>query len=170
MSPKDYLALQAQVNGLIADPESMQSVKVDLLDILCEMFAADRFSLHQLHFISSKLNQAISYIHDRSVADITVAEIAKHCSCSPRMLQYMFNESFGMGPKQYCKVHVANEIHRAIARSSADTSFEQIARQYNISAIGRFSGEYFKLFGTYPLNSLKKRNSLDLNPDPLEYL
>lgn len=152
---ENYNVILSELSKLLSNSQSEDEIDTYLLDLICRIVDVDVEPEEPA--VSPKLFKALSYIHVRNVANISVAEIAEFCNCTPRMLQYLFNEAFNMGPKQYCKLHIANELHAAIASSSKHMSLGEIAKRFNIGSLGRFSGDYFKLFGTYPINSLSRR-------------
>ncbi len=88
---------------------------------------------------------------------LSVAALCRYCGCSRRYLEYAFASIFGQGPSEYFR---SLRLHRAQAllkqHDPTTTTVTRIATDLGFEQLGRFAGEYRKLFGESPRESLRK--------------
>ena len=91
---------------------------------------------------------------DRPVA---VPELCAQLRVSRRMLQYCFQEFYGMTPVAYLRAIRLNGVRRALregARVKA-VSVQDVAAAWGFWHLSQFSADYRKLFGERPSDTLR---------------
>lgn len=87
----------------------------------------------------------------------TPGELALRLGVSLRTLQLAFRSAAGIPPGRYLRVLRLNRAHRQLCRSGPDeTSVHAVAIEWGFRELGRFSGEYRRLFGELPSETLHR--------------
>ncbi len=110
------------------------------------------------HFNGSRRNivsRAIDYIVENELDDISVQELADKCYCSMRSLEYAFKSIYQITPKQYLSVRRLHIVRDKI-KSQEFTNLKDLMLDMGISNPGRFSAQYYKLFGEYPRETWRR--------------
>jgi AraC-like DNA-binding protein len=105
----------------------------------------------------SVVKRAISILNKQSEKVIGVVELSDKCFCSIRTLEYAFKTILNMTPKEYLVLRRMNLIKEEIIAKS-HKSILDITFKYGVLNAGRFSQDYFRLFGEYPSETRKVRN------------
>ena len=96
-------------------------------------------------------NKALEFIHNKSVHEITINDIADNCATSLRNLEYVFRNKLNETPKSYLmKVRMITIRQELIMARNSGDKITEIVQKYGISNHGRFSAEYYEFFGEYP--------------------
>jgi len=109
------------------------------------------------------VSTAIEYQKNNLIGKTTAAELAMYCQCSLRTLEYAFQEQLSMKPKAFLQVDRLNKIRKLLLLGACE-SIESLCFEFNVGNPGRFSQDYFKMFGEYPLNTLKKSRGTLVQP------
>ncbi|MGK7881774.1 MAG: helix-turn-helix domain-containing protein [Crocosphaera sp.] len=101
-----------------------------------------------------------NFIEEYKSQPVTVKELAAVCQVSERTLRTTFKEYFGIGPARYLKLRQLYQVHRAL-RVTGDKKvlISDVMAEYGVWEFGRFAGEYRRLFGEMPsqtLSNIKK--------------
>ena len=101
----------------------------------------------------------------RLVDDLTrpigVPELAKEVGVSRRVLERGFHETVGVSPQRYLRWNRMNRLHRELrAAHSPETSVTRLAQRWGFTELGRMAGEYRRLFGELPSQTLHRHRSL----------
>lgn len=98
------------------------------------------------------------YLHAYNTEAIQVADLC-HITCkSIRTLERICLKVFRMSPGKLIKLHRLNAIRRVIVNSPPDEaiSLTVLSMQYGFMNTGRFAGEYRRIFGERPSDTLAK--------------
>ena len=95
------------------------------------------------------VSRAIEHIVDNDLTDIPVNELADKCYCSMRSLEYAFKSIYKITPKQFLSVRRLHIVREKI-KDQEFASLKDLMSHIGVSNPGRFSAQYFKLFGEYP--------------------
>ncbi|VVT29169.1 helix-turn-helix domain-containing protein [Hoeflea alexandrii] len=100
---------------------------------------------------------ARTFVDDRFDADMlpTVVDICMALGVSERTLQYAFREYVGMSPVAYLRVCRLNRVRvELVSADPASTTVTQVAMRFGFFHLGRFAGDYRRLFGATPSETL----------------
>lgn len=101
------------------------------------------------------LKRALGLISERFLDEISLLDISSHARTTPRNLQVLFKQEFGIGPVQYLHdVRLAYARHLLQARDGNRTVAD-IAAASGHRHFGRFSVAYKKRFGESPRETLR---------------
>ena len=104
------------------------------------------------------LLQALEYLRDRLDQRISVADLCRITGVSERTLQYAFHDEYGISPTEFMRRRRLHAVRQKLITSSAEhSSVSQVALEHGFYELGRFAGEYRKLFGMHPSDSLRSR-------------
>lgn len=95
------------------------------------------------------VSRAIEYIVDNDLTDVPVQELASKCYCSMRSLEYAFKSIYQITPKQFLSLRRLHIVREKI-KAQEFASLKDLMSHIGVSNPGRFSAQYFKLFGEYP--------------------
>jgi len=91
---------------------------------------------------------------------ISVPEIAEQLCVSQRSLELAFKDLLGITPKKYLNYRRMHGVHNElIRRSPGSYCVTECANIWGFTELGRFAGEYRRLFGELPTETLNRRNS-----------
>jgi len=101
------------------------------------------------------LDRAISYMEAYAQQAPLIAEIARKVGASPRTLEMAFRERFGVSPNKYLKGLRLNRVRQFLANpKSEETTVSAVARSWGFTHGSHFAGDYEKLFGELPSETL----------------
>lgn len=137
---------------IVSDIEdSVYSYIVELLLNLRMVGPPNRIhSKHQLAVVS----RALEYIRDCEDISIRVPTLLEHAFCSHRTLQYSFKRILGVTPKRFLSIRRLHLIRDAVIRRP-ELNISQLASSYGVVNLGRFSHDFYQLFGIKPLDLRK---------------
>lgn len=88
----------------------------------------------------------------------TVVDICMSLAVSERTLLYAFHDYVGMSPQAYLRRCRLNQVRATLlARSPQDTTVTRVAMQFGFLHLGRFAGDYKKIFEESPGTTLARR-------------
>ena len=88
----------------------------------------------------------------------SIAELARSLGVARRTLELAFHDYLGLSPARYIAVLRLNAMRRELLRASADNlRVADLAERYGIAHLGRFAGEFRKMFGEHPRDTLQRR-------------
>ena len=86
-------------------------------------------------------------------------QLAGILEVSRRTLYYAFNQWLGMGPNAYFEILRLHGVRkRLLAGKAPITRVTDVANELGFNHLGRFSGQYYRLFGEYPRETLARDN------------
>ena len=107
------------------------------------------------------VRRAEEFMRSKAQKPLTVEDIASAAGCSTRALQAAFRCFRGISPMAALRRIRLELAHQDIMRSNGSCSVSEIATRYGFSNPGRFSNQYWRVFGEYP-----SRNASSPPPHP----
>ncbi|NOR80536.1 MAG: helix-turn-helix domain-containing protein [Methyloprofundus sp.] len=102
------------------------------------------------------LYRSREYIEAHLDQPIKMAELCHYSSISLSKLERVFHSELQMPPLAYIKVRRLNKIRsRLIGNTSLGKTISQLAMDHGFTHLGRFSAEYYALFGQLPREDRK---------------
>jgi AraC family ethanolamine operon transcriptional activator len=103
------------------------------------------------------VRRVIDYLHHYSDEVPTIPQLCRIAELSERNLQYGFKEYLGVTPIRYLRVLRLNRVRRELLISDHQKhKVVDIALNWGFIELGRFAGEYRKLFHELPSDTLHK--------------
>ncbi|MCC6766167.1 MAG: helix-turn-helix domain-containing protein [Deltaproteobacteria bacterium] len=107
------------------------------------------------------VRRVIEYVTDHPDADTTAANLCGIAGVSERTLEYGFREYLDVTPVRFLKLVRLNRARRDLLRASAQasappTTVTDVALRWGFFELGRFAGEYRRLFGERPSETLRR--------------
>ncbi len=98
---------------------------------------------------------------DASDEVTTMTDLAGEIGASERTIQYTFKETLGVAPTFFERLHRLNGAHRDLFNAEPDSpaTVTATATNWGFWELGRFAGEYSRVFGERPSQTLKSRRS-----------
>jgi AraC family ethanolamine operon transcriptional activator len=116
--------------------------------------AVGRPAIPREHIIRS----AIALVEQSSDFTPGVDELAAASDVSVRTLRTAFVEHFGIPPHRYLMTRRLHDARRTLrAANPESTTVTAIATQFGFWQFGRFAGQYLRLFGERPSDTLRGR-------------
>ncbi|WP_417679993.1 helix-turn-helix domain-containing protein [Roseibium sp.] len=97
--------------------------------------------------------RARSFVDDHLNADVlpTIVDICTALGVSERTLRYAFREYVGLSPVAYLRACRLNRVRAVLAVSDPrETTITQVAMRFGFLHLGRFAGDYKRMFGEMP--------------------
>lgn len=86
----------------------------------------------------------------------SIPQICTVTGVSERTLQYAFRRYVGMTPLAYLRVCRLNSVRKVLLAAEAETTVTSVALRYGFLHLGRFAGDYHRLFGELPSKDLTR--------------
>jgi transcriptional regulator GlxA family with amidase domain len=99
------------------------------------------------------------YLIDAGNRPIHVSELCAKFSVHRRMLHRAFNDVLGMPPITFLRRKRLGDVHTALLMGGPAT-IKEIAIEHGFVELGRFAGEYRRLFGELPSQTLRRASLL----------
>jgi len=108
------------------------------------------------------VERAAHYMRSHAGESIGVVDICQAVGVQSRVLQYCFNEVFGVTPVAYLRCLRLHQVRRDIKESPAQP-LGDIAARWGIWHLGRFAADYKRLFGELPSVTARQAGAQALN-------
>lgn len=95
------------------------------------------------------VQRAVQYMRAHAGEPIGVVDVCKAVGVHSRVLQYCFNEAFGVTPAAYLRCLRLHQIRREI-KESPHEPIGDIASRWGMWHLSRFASDYRALFGELP--------------------
>jgi AraC family transcriptional regulator, ethanolamine operon transcriptional activator len=125
---------------------------------------ADSLQLDCRHLARTAIRRTavVSRARDHMLANLdqpfSMQALCRATARTERVLQYVFREMYGVSPQAWFRVMKLNAIHRDLrSKGPGDVRITDVAMRWGFTHLGRFSGEYRRLFGERPIDTLRKR-------------
>ena len=105
------------------------------------------------------LQRALDFIHANGQRSLRLQEVAEAARVSPRTLESIFHNRFGMSPLTYERCVRLDQVHQKLktyASSRENASVTQIALQNGFIHMGRFAAYYKARFSCSPSDTLRQ--------------
>jgi AraC family ethanolamine operon transcriptional activator len=104
--------------------------------------------------VSRKIDE---YIQSNPSEPLTVQRLCKIANVTERTLQHNFRTAFGISPKSYLKAMSLNRVRQDFLNGTTeDFCVSDIANKWGFWHMGQFAGDYRRMFGELPSETLKK--------------
>jgi len=101
------------------------------------------------------VKRSLEYINSSNKLNIGITNLAEQSCCSIRTLEYSFKKIYGLSPKQYLIIRRMHMIKKEL-ETNINNNIANILPYFGVVNAGRFSQDYFQLFGEYPKESIRK--------------
>ncbi|MEP4076308.1 AraC family transcriptional regulator [Haloferula sp.] len=107
--------------------------------------------------VPSAVRRAEDYLMSRLSIPVSIAEVARVAGVSARSLSRGFRRSFGTTVKGFLKERRLEEANRRLLEADpGQASVTQVALDLGFDQLGRFAGDYKKVFGELPSETLAR--------------
>ena len=113
--------------------------------------ASSRRERPEYRFLASRCNDYLEANADRCV---TLAELREALGVSDRGLRRFFASAYGTSPGQFLRVQRLHGVNRVLAE--AGTTVTDAATSFGFFDVGRFAGDYRRLFGEQPSETRRR--------------
>ncbi|ARZ67801.1 AraC family transcriptional regulator [Streptomyces sp. HU2014] len=103
------------------------------------------------------VRRAMAAAEERADQPLTLADLAAAGRVSPRALQEAFRRHLGTTPLGYLREVRLGRAHQELlaARGRADVTVAEVAYRWGFGNLGRFAGEYRRVYGHAPSRTLR---------------
>jgi AraC-like DNA-binding protein len=102
--------------------------------------------------------RSIKLLDEYENGPIHVSELATQAGVPERTLRRVFNEYYGIGPREYLLLRQLNKVRRNLLVSDCDqTTVTDVLTRWGVWELGRFSGRYRRQFGELPSATLRRK-------------
>lgn len=108
------------------------------------------------------VEQTRAYVLEHRDRPLSIPEICTHLRVSRRMLQYCFQEIYGMSPVAYLRAIRLNGVRRTLLGAPTDepVSIQSVAAAWGFWHLSQFSADYRHLFGVTPSQTRQSARGL----------
>ena len=110
--------------------------------------------------------KAERFIRRNLKQSISIKDLCFAIGTSERTLHQGFKERFGISPKVYIRRMRLNGIHQDLLLNKNKTTISDIAMEWGLFHLGRFSAQYRQMFDELPQKTHKRKVSPLLAPRP----
>lgn len=97
---------------------------------------------------------ALAFMHANLGRAVSLADIAQHCGVAERTLNEHFRRFLGLPPMRFLRRLRLAAAREALLTGADGLSVTAVAAGHQLRHLGRFSGDYAKLFGEAPSTTL----------------
>lgn len=150
---------RSKVNSI---PPSM--IEQEVIDIVRELFGAtserEAGKRPELALRRRGYERALQYLERLPDAEnVRMGQLSLAAGVSQRTLEYAFREYAGCSPRGFLKRRRYQKIRRNLLTAEEGASIQDIAARQGVFEFGRMAGEYRRMFGEKPSESLARRFS-----------
>ena len=152
---EDFQTGAENVHVSLESANQLAALKNTLVETICSVFItkSERDRIKSGLMTRNKhhrlFHDALDIIKDNICEELTVGTLCEELAASRRTLEYVFNENIKMSPAKYIRALRLNNIRREIL-SMENQTLGDIAAKWGIWHLGRFSKDYYQLFGELP--------------------
>jgi len=150
--------MRAAVDGLVSTPEQKR-FRGALIEELYQALSPkwDQGRHPNFYDRADLLRRFERLVDEQGPERRSIAELAQTLGVRRRTLELAFHDYLGLSPARYAAVLRLNAMRRELLRASADTlRVADLAQRYGIAHLGRFAGDYRKMFGELPSQTLHR--------------
>ena len=130
-------------------PKAIRSIELDLLQHL--IWIANELPPGRQRIVGD----IIEHLWTIEPSQLTIPDLCRIASVSQRTLEYAFKETFGITPRTFLRYQRFHAVRRQLLVSrNGKKTVAQIAFDHGFYELGRFAGEYRRLFGELPSQTL----------------
>ncbi|ERP95962.1 hypothetical protein Q669_29190 [Labrenzia sp. C1B10] len=147
-------ARDARQRGQMLHMPVLRSLLVESVSLIAAATPRGRMPSYSNRRRALRIGRAARrFAEDQIMADElpTVTDICKELRVSERTLQYSFREYIGLSPIAYLRALRLNRVRAELANADPQsTTVTQVAMRYGFVHLGRFAGDYKRMFGVTP--------------------
>jgi AraC family ethanolamine operon transcriptional activator len=156
---RQLFALAQKVPGRLQVPATQGLIRDDLLPLLLEALVSGPFPSksprHPARIDMVKLAQQC--MHDYPERPITLDDLCRQAHASRRTLIQGFQDHLEMGPMAYLKLLRLHGVRRRLLRAHpGEVQIGALAEEWGFYNAGHFAGDYRRLFGERPRDTLQR--------------
>lgn len=145
----------------IPDPDRcLRQVEAHLLDFFTAVCApVARTSLRKVSYLAeaARLVRLATDVMDANLGEpLRIGAICRDIGCDWKRLERAFLAAHGVTPKRFLALKRLSRARRLLRTGKEATSVTHVAAACGIQHLGRFSREYFQLFGERPGHTLRR--------------
>lgn len=100
--------------------------------------------------------KAEEFMRARLALPLYVADLCQATGVSERTLRSAFRNVYGVGPNRFLKLRRLNQVRRVLQRAGMGSLVSEVATRHGFWDLGRFAGDYRRLFGESPSQTLRR--------------
>jgi len=100
--------------------------------------------------------KAEEFMRARLALPLYVADLCQATGVSERTLRSAFRNVYGVGPNRFLKLRRLNQVRRVLQRAGNGALVSEVATRHGFWDLGRFAGDYRRLFGESPSQTLRR--------------
>lgn len=140
----------------IADIVTRSTIEAFGLAEICQM--PERGNLSSIPAVRI-VRRVEEIVRDSDYRIYDVSELCSEMMISRRSLHRAFSDVLGVGPIDFVRKIRLSEVYSKLKESDPRVvRISDIAMQYGFFELGRFAGYYRKVFGEYPIDTLRRRH------------
>ena len=150
--------MRSAVAGLVSAQEQ-QGFRNALLEELYQALDPQREQYRHPNFYARAdlLRRFERLVEVQGLARHSIAELAQALGVGRRTLELAFRDYLGLSPARYVAVLRLNAMRRELLGATEDTlHVADLAQRHGIAHLGRFAGEYRRMFGELPSQTLRR--------------
>ena len=102
------------------------------------------------------LKKSLEILNNPELLPITVAQLCATVGTSISTLRRTFLNEFGIPPKAYIHARVLSLVRDELGQAGPGTLISDVANRWGIWHMGQFAGDYRRMFGELPSDTLKR--------------
>jgi len=146
--------------GSLFSVEARRGLTEQLLGLTVQMLDGlpDRPAERERTLLSHSriVGKAEEFMRARLALPLYVADLCQATGVSERTLRSAFRNVYGVGPNRFLKLRRLNQVRRVLQRAGAGTLVSEVATRHGFWDLGRFAGDYRRLFGESPSQTLRR--------------
>lgn len=150
---------------ILAKKNAIRMLSDHILKLVFDVLITTSPQTEKLSGRSNRLlgvRKVIDYLHSYYYEIPTIPELCKIANLCERSLQYGFKEYLNITPVRYLRLVRLNGVRRELLFSHPQKNkVVDVALNWGFVELGRFAGEYRKLFDELPSATLNMRNELN---------
>lgn len=159
---EELLRLLRTIRSMPPEAGALTAAQDDLLHLAAALGSPEALLAMKRLETPSRRRRAVRRIEEYLDADpsgsLTVATLCGLAGVSERTLEYAFREHLGMTPVRFLKLRRLDRIRRELLDpAGGPAGVAGIAGRAGIYDLGRFAGDYRRLFGELPSETLRRR-------------
>jgi AraC family ethanolamine operon transcriptional activator len=145
-------------------PAVIASLEEDLLYWLA-LIAAPSDNCRQVARRRRGLDRALGYLRDADVSRVSVADLCRVARLSERTLRNAFHDELDLSPLAFLRRMRLHAARRELMKAEGEPPrVTDVAYRQGFVELGRFAGDYRRLFGELPSETLAHRRSVEPSP------
>jgi AraC-like DNA-binding protein len=154
-------AFRLLIEVLITDGPSMSAELVkfhehNLLELVTAPLYASDGKADEPVIRAAELVQQIDRYLVAAEGPVHVAELTGNFRVPRRTMMRAFHDVLGIPPITFLRNKRLGDVHSELRQGGIATMVRDVARKHGFLQLGKFAAEYFRLFGEYPRETLRR--------------